>query len=184
MDESVIEVWRVIAQAPNYSVSNMGRVKRSSAGKNTYIGRFVKPAISQTGYYRVRLQHEGSEYSRFVHNLVCRAFHGHPPTTKHQAAHWDGNKTDNRVDNLRWATPKENGQDKVRHGTTAIGDRNGSRIYPERLKRGDENGARTPEGRKRADSIRADNGTCKAIAQRHGVSPALVCLIRNGKAWA
>src|ERR1019366_6583118 len=36
------------------------------------------------------------------------------PTPEHQAAHWDGDKTNNRESNLRWATRIENAEDAKR----------------------------------------------------------------------
>ena len=60
-----------------------------------------------------------------VHRLVCEAWHGRPPTEKHQVAHWDGNKANNHFGNLRWATPQENSHDCVRQGIDPVGVRNG-----------------------------------------------------------
>jgi hypothetical protein len=54
---------------------------------------------------------------RGVNRLVCRAFHGEPPSPKHEAAHNDGNPSNNRRENLRWATHTENCADKKIHGT-------------------------------------------------------------------
>ncbi|WP_208609489.1 HNH endonuclease signature motif containing protein [Streptomyces atriruber] len=52
-----------------------------------------------------------------AHFLVCVAFHGPRPTASHQVAHGDGDPTNNRPCNLRWATPAENSAGAVRHGT-------------------------------------------------------------------
>jgi hypothetical protein len=41
-----------------------------------------------------------------------------------QAAHWDGDPANNRLENLRWTTARENCGDKDRHGTSPIGERN------------------------------------------------------------
>src|SRR6516164_11851118 len=57
--------------------------------------------------------------------LVCEAWHGRPPTEKHQVAHWDGNKANNHFGNLRWATPQENSHDCVRQGIDPVGVRKG-----------------------------------------------------------
>lgn len=42
-----------------------------------------------------------------VHPLVCRAFHGERPGPKHVVSRMNGDKTDNRPENLRWAMPCE-----------------------------------------------------------------------------
>ena len=57
-----------------------------------------------------------------VHRLVCEAFHGAPPKGRNHVAHWDGVRDNNNVENLRWASPKENAEDRMRHGTAPIGE--------------------------------------------------------------
>jgi hypothetical protein len=39
--------------------------------------------------------------------LICRAFRGQAPTLDHTTDHIDNNRSNNNVDNLRWATPAE-----------------------------------------------------------------------------
>ena len=50
--------------------------------------------------------------------LVVLAFLGPPPFPGAHAAHFDGDKLNNRLSNLRWASPAENEADKRRHGRT------------------------------------------------------------------
>lgn len=66
---------------------------------------------------------DGSWIQIGVHRIVCSAFHGPAPYGFH-AAHINGVPSDNRPDNLRWSSAKENERDKVRHGTNLIGSRN------------------------------------------------------------
>ena len=50
---------------------------------------------------------ESKTYS--VHRLVCRAFHGLPPSEAHaKVNHKDGDKSNNKLDNLEWCTRDEN----------------------------------------------------------------------------
>lgn len=77
----------------------------------------IKPSDNGHGYKSVMLRGDGRSYRRYVHRLVLEAFAGPPPTPDHQAAHNDGNPSNNRLDNLRWATPAENAADIDRHGT-------------------------------------------------------------------
>jgi len=53
-----------------------------------------------------------------VHRLVCEATHGPPPTVKHQAAHLCGVRNCVAMAHLRWATQRENEDDKIVHGVT------------------------------------------------------------------
>jgi hypothetical protein len=57
--------------------------------------------------------------------LVLEAFVGPPPTQAHHAAHWDGNRLNNHVSNLRWATIQENNGDDRRRLGAGKGVRNG-----------------------------------------------------------
>jgi hypothetical protein len=81
-----------------------------------------KTANDIRGYKEVVLRKsDGHQIRRGVHAIICATFHGPKPTSTHQAAHNDGNKLNNRADNLRWATPKENAGDRERHGTNVKG---------------------------------------------------------------
>lgn len=59
---------------------------------------------------------------RTVQRLVLLAFVGPCPEGM-QCCHDDGNKTNNRVGNLRWDTPKANAADRDKHGTVLRGSR-------------------------------------------------------------
>jgi hypothetical protein len=69
------------------------------------------------GYHYVRLYIEGRRQRRFVHPLVCEAFHGPKPFPEAQVRHLNGIKSDNRANNLKWGTSAENAADKKVHGT-------------------------------------------------------------------
>lgn len=76
-------------------------------------GKVLKPCKTQDrsgcdeGYYVVNLRQYGTSNVRFVHRLVAEAFIPNPtelPTINHK----NGNKQDNNVSNLEWATYAEN----------------------------------------------------------------------------
>jgi DNA invertase Pin-like site-specific DNA recombinase len=58
---------------------------------------------------------------------VLEAFVGECPPG-HECRHLNGNKTDNRVENLAWGTSAENARDRVRHGTTT---KAGAKLKPD-----------------------------------------------------
>ena len=91
--------------------------------------RGLKPRLmnlteTPKGYKKVGLSNHGLEECRFVHRLVLETFIGPLPTPLHQCDHVNGIKSDNRLVNLRWVTPKENGENSVRLGLTTYGEKN------------------------------------------------------------
>jgi hypothetical protein len=96
------EIWRK-TQYKYYEVSNFGRV-RSKKRKEIYI---MNQRVSDNGYKQVWISDSGKSYNRTVHRLVAKAF---IPNTfnKPEVNHIDGDKTNNHISNLEWATRKEN----------------------------------------------------------------------------
>lgn len=95
-----------------YSVSNHGRVRRDSAGVNTYSGRILNPSKDYEGY-RVVPFCNGSNRKLFkVHRLVAKAFISNPEN-KSQVNHINGIVGDNRVENLEWNTASENNKHAI-----------------------------------------------------------------------
>lgn len=81
-----------------YQVSNFGRVQSLKGGKKKILSQH-----DRQGYRQVSLNHKS--YS--VHRLVCETFIKNQDN-KPYVNHKDGNRANNKVDNLEWCTPKEN----------------------------------------------------------------------------
>lgn len=100
------EIWKDIEGYEGlYQVSNLGRVK--SFLKNKYVGAIRAFATDKDGYFTIVLHKPGQKYNKKVHRLVATAFIPNP-LNKPCIDHINTNRKDNRVDNLRWCTVKEN----------------------------------------------------------------------------
>ncbi len=96
-----------------YQVSNLGRVKsldRYIVNKNNkqqyYNGKILKGNIRK-GYLKLTLSKDNSQKTVPIHILVAKAFIPNPEN-KPEVNHIDGEKTNNCVSNLEWATRSEN----------------------------------------------------------------------------
>lgn len=70
--------------------------------------KFLKPCLSNTGYYVLALG--GKRYT--LHRLIATLFIPNPQD-KPCIDHINGDRTDNRVENLRWCTYKENNNNPI-----------------------------------------------------------------------
>jgi hypothetical protein len=116
------EVWKSIPGYKQYEVSNLGNVRSVDRwvrfGKTESLrftkGQVIRKCINNNGYEQVTLCRETG---RHVHHLVLLAFVGPRPNGM-EALHGDGNKANNRLDNLRYGTRSENQHDRAKHGTS------------------------------------------------------------------
>lgn len=158
-----------------YAVSEYGQVNRVEPGKNTYPGKALKPALIH-GYPMVCIYTNGKKRTVKVATLVLETFVGPRPEGL-EGCHDDGDKNNSHRSNLRWDTHVENCADRDRHGTTARGERNGSRTKPHRVPRGERAyNAKVTDIERREIRALALSGEIsqRKIAKRYGISQALV----------
>lgn len=125
-DTTANEEWRDVPGLEGlYQASSLGRIKRlgrwvvaRNNGRRFWGEEIVRGYVNKRGYRQVKVFGKGAP----VHRLVCLAFHGEPPSPAHHAAHANDIKTDNRPENLRWATAKENAEDRQRNGLQVRGE--------------------------------------------------------------
>ena len=125
------EEWRDVPGWEGlYRVSNLGRVitlprqYRHRSGRIVEtVSKVLKGGVNSIGYVATHLRRKDRIEPVLVHRLVCEAFHG-PGLEGQEVAHSNGIRSDNRSENLRWATRKENMNDKLAHGTAQRGEKN------------------------------------------------------------
>ena len=111
------EIWHpCVGFETHYEVSNLGNVRSiervANNGHNNGFRklplRVLKPACGKSGYLLVSFSIDNIKSSQNVHRMVARAFITNE-SNKPQVNHKDGNKQNNCLDNLEWATASENG---------------------------------------------------------------------------
>lgn len=145
--------FALVASDPRYMVDSDGNVYGPKGQR--------KLSVDSNGYRSVN-----TTSGRFrVHRLVAEAFIPNPEEKPH-AAHIDGDKSNNVVTNLYWATESENMLDKRKHGSNKGGvprlgwdEVRQIRDYP------------------------CYRGSQQVLAAKFGVSQTLISMILNGKVW-
>lgn len=99
VDNSTIEgeEWRPLFIDERYQISNMGRVRRPNGCLN-------KGHVGSDGYVQVSI----NNFNYRIHRLVLQTFNPREDWESLTVDHINGIRSDNRVENLRWATGLEN----------------------------------------------------------------------------
>lgn len=103
----MIEVWKPVQGYEGfYEVSNFGNVKSLNFHRENR-QQILKAKVTKDGYYETALCKNKKHKYILTHRLVALAFCENPKN-KPEVNHKDGNKFNNRADNLEWVTSSEN----------------------------------------------------------------------------
>lgn len=173
------EEWRPLpAYEGLYAVSNLGRIMntRILSGRKRRPcrvprwGCVMSPHHNHDGYLIIHLCKEGKSTSRGLHGLVLSAFAG-PRPDGYVCNHIDGNRENNRVENLEWCTQKANIYNAMERGTHPKGERS--------------SGAKLTEVQVREiRRLEAEGLTQSALARQFGVSTGTVSNIIRRHTWS
>lgn len=101
------EIWKDIEGYEGYyKISNLGNVKSIPRNGTIKKEKILTPVKNQDGYLKVLLSKNGKRKSVSIHRLVANAFIKNN-LNKLTVNHKDGNKLNNKISNLEWATHKE-----------------------------------------------------------------------------
>ena len=112
------EIWKPVPSKPGIIASSWGRIKFPDREARMPHGGIRKYKTKPTSGTKTRAgktarhQYYGV-YNKFfgnvkVHRAVCEAFHGPAPAGREIVLHLDENALNNRPENLKWGTQKEN----------------------------------------------------------------------------
>ncbi len=114
--------WRAIPGFRAYEISTDDMVRHTM--RSRFPGRYLTPSGKR--YLRCTLINDAGKIKYcYIHRLMCLTFIGPSPSPKHEAAHFDDNKKNNTLSNLRWATRRENAEDCIRNGCQPKGEKHG-----------------------------------------------------------
>lgn len=161
----------------NYEITDCGDVFRVGSVSP------LKPVVAQRGgYLQVSLWENGTGKQCYVHQLVATTFHGPRPSKRHHAAHRDGVKLNNTRTNVQWITKEENEADKIAHGSSNRGERNGGSKL---------NAMQVADIRRRAAELPRSSGGCRIrkgalapLAREYRTTESCLRNIIANRAWA
>ena len=172
------EQWRPIPGfGDRYIASSFGNIAHvltiDEDDPSNPIAYFLNPSQSTKGYLSVTLYTEPFPRSakrkraqrpkpktHRVHRLIAETWLESPPFSGAQVRHLDGDRENNRLDNLAWGTPEENRADQIIHGTSNM-----------KLTKED------------VYAIRRSKKSQRELAVEYGVSKSTIGRVKRGETW-
>lgn len=170
--------WRNIKDYEGlYQVSECGEIKsldRKSKRKdgrfNVYKGKVLKQGKNNRGYNVITLTKNGTQKTFLVHRIVAMNFIKNVENKKF-VNHIDGDKRNNRSENLEWTTFEEN----IKHAWE-------NKIYKP-IKSESVNTAKLNHEKVKNIRKNARNKSVKELAKEYGVTSTTISNVLNFKSW-
>lgn len=160
-----------------YQVSDCGEIKsldrkskRKDSGFNIYKGKVLKQDKNNRGYNLITLNKNGVSKKILVHRIVAINFIENNENKKF-VNHIDGDKRNNKVENLEWATFEEN----IKHAWE-------TEIYKP-IKSDSVHTAKLNSEKVKNIRKNTENKSVKELAEEYGVTSTTVSNVLNFKSW-
>lgn len=135
---------------------------------------WLKPYTDSTGYLVVDLRKNGKKFQKRIHRLIGVTFILNPEN-KPNVCHKNGNRLDNRVENLYWGNARDNMHDAIRRGTFTFAKSKGEKHKDAKLKQSDIVLIRK--------LLANSHITLRRIGELFGVHTATISDIKQGRSW-
>ena len=147
-------------------MSNLGNVAPAVGRRGSVPLKPLSQNAFSSGYRKVTLRKDGRSSNVMIHRAVALAFIPNPEN-KTEVNHIDGDKLNNRVDNLEWCTKSEN----AIHASRVLGKKGHGVEHSVKITAED------------AREIYLSDMPVSRIASEYGISDTMVRRIKNRKSW-
>lgn len=161
------EEFTSIPEFDKYVITKSGLVISKNYMRRGY-PKILNPWKDKFGYSAFQLTRNDKKLKQMrLSRLLLICFVGNPPESNSEARHLDGNPRNNNLSNLAWGSPKENQQDRFRHGTDCAGSRSPTAKFTE----------------EEVKEIRESIIPARKLAKKYGVYHTTILQIRKKKTW-
>lgn len=163
------ELWQWIAGFEGlYEISSKGAIRSYCRAEP----KTLNPAHANNGYLQVNLCKSGQRHARHVHVLVAATFLGER-RAGFDVSHLNGDKADNRVENLTYESHSQNCARRREHGTAYLP---AGELH--------HNAKLTRDAVSRIFEMRAQGCYQKDIARAFGVTQSNISRVLSGRQWS